>query len=102
MSRVTPAPPQPYCRRSLLRRGLGRSGYPFLHLGRAAVLAHLVEPHRVDTRILILVVDLVAALLDAQRDGRLGGSIRRARGAPLDRRQRITQRADASREVARR
>ena len=40
----------------------------FVHLRHSAVLAHLFEPKRVDARILILVFDLVAALLDAKRD----------------------------------
>ena len=38
-----------------------------LRIDAGAVLLHLRHPQRMDTRILILVFDLVAALLDAQR-----------------------------------
>src|SRR5580658_6026899 len=43
----------------------------FLHLGRRTVLAHLPEPDAMDPRVLILILDLVAALLDALRHCRL-------------------------------
>src|ERR1700719_2872900 len=39
----------------------------FFHLRRGAVLAHVFEPDAVDARVLILVFDLVAAVLDALR-----------------------------------
>src|SRR5688572_5250802 len=41
--------------------------YVFFHPGRDASLLHLFKPKLVDARILILKLDLVSALLDAQR-----------------------------------
>src|SRR5207247_4455909 len=80
----------------------GVGGEPFLHSRLGAVLAHLLEPHRVNARILILVFDLVAALLDAGRDRAPGAGAGGAGRAALHGGQRIAQAADAGREIARR
>src|SRR5512142_1391744 len=73
-----------------------------LHLRLDAVLLHLVEPDPVDARILVLVLDLVAAFLDLDRDRALLARLDAEQRAALRQGERIAQAADPGREVARR
>src|ERR1700722_4306747 len=54
-----------------------------LDLRRQSVLAHFLDEHRMDPRILILVFDLIAAFLDAGCNGDLGAFCGAAGGASL-------------------
>src|SRR5499427_1442868 len=83
------------CRRPAFRKKL-------LHPRRNAIPSHLVEPERVDARILVLVFDLVAALLDVERHRALLAGLDAEERAPLLHCERITQSADPGGEVARR
>src|SRR5262249_17646253 len=53
------------------RQELGRRRNELLHARLGVVPAHVVEPEAVDARVLVLVLDLVAAFLHALGDGRL-------------------------------
>src|SRR5689334_17825867 len=71
-----------------------------VHFRLCPVLAHFFEPESMDPRILVLVLDLVAALLDACRDRALDARCGRARRAPLRRGERVPQAANAGRQIA--
>lgn len=58
--------------RASARFHFGRRRNVFFHARRRAVLPHLFEPDPVDARILILVFDLPAALLDGHRAAAFG------------------------------
>src|ERR1043166_679299 len=73
-----------------------------LHPRLDAVLLHLVEPDAVDARVLVLVLDLVAAFLDVDRHRALLARLDAEQRAALRQRERIAQAADAGGEIARR
>src|SRR5262249_51215708 len=73
-----------------------------LHLRLDAVLLHLVEPDAVDARILVLVLDLVAAFLDVGRHRTLLARLDAEQRAALRQREWVAQAADAGGEIARR
>src|SRR5580704_16363239 len=74
----------------------------FLHLRRRAVLAHVLEPNAVDARILILVFDLVAAILDALRHRRQVVAASAKERNAVRQGGRIAQTADRGGEITRR
>src|SRR5579863_3689405 len=81
---------------------LRKCGKELLHPGRSAILLELFQPHLVNARILILVLNLIAALLDAGGDGSLLARLRAQQSPPLRQRKWIARTADRRREIARR
>src|SRR4051812_19539962 len=74
----------------------------FVHARGGTVTPHFLDEDGMDTGILILIVDLIAAFLDAGGDRDLRAFGGGAGRAPLSRGQRIADAADAGGEIARR
>src|SRR5262249_57971117 len=67
-----------------------------IHLGSQAMLGELRKPHRMNSRVLVLVLDLIAAVLGTGGEGYLlAQNLRTARGC-----ERIAQAAETGREIA--
>src|SRR5271156_5094247 len=74
----------------------------FFHFRRSAVLAHVFKPDAVDARVLILVFDLVAAVLDALRHRRQVVAAGAKERDAVRQGGRIAQAADRGGEITRR
>src|SRR6516162_10960399 len=88
--------------RASTRFHFGRRRNVFFHARRRAVLPHLFEPDAVDARVLILVFDLIAAVLDAFRHRRRVAFAGAEERNALRLHGRIAQAPDRAGEIARR
>src|SRR5215469_12451384 len=88
--------------RASARFHFGRRRNVFFHARRRAVLPHLFEPDAVDARVLILVFDLIAAVLDAFRHRRRVAFAGAEERNALRAQGRIAQAADRGGEITRR